>query len=375
MKRRADGRYCIRVRVNGKLHYFYGATRAEVEQKAAAFRVSVGRGVNVNDAQNFSFWAEQWLIMKRSQVSEKFFAQYRNTTERLCARFGGCTLNDIKPVFLQNYIAELAKVNPTTGNPASKRMLELVKQTVSQIYDYAILNRATEFNPAQGIVIPKNAPTNPRRALTPEEIEWIEQLPEIRLKPAVMIMLYAGLRRGEVIPLLWTDINLEEKYIDVNKAVEFPDDMHPRIKSTKTRSGTRRVYFGGHLKQYLEALPRDGELVCPASNGEMMTLSSFRKGWRSVMDELDLISQRNEMTLNGQMIERKSKYDPRFHERAIDNITPHLLRHTFATMMYDAGVDVLTAKTQMGHSSIQTTLQIYTHLSEAHQREEALKLP
>ena len=75
MKKRSDGRYCVSV--NGKGHYFYWATRSQAEQKAAAFRGSVGRGVNVNNAQEFGFWAEQWLVMKRSQVSEKFFAQYK----------------------------------------------------------------------------------------------------------------------------------------------------------------------------------------------------------------------------------------------------------------------------------------------------------
>ena len=58
----------------------------------------------------------------------------------------------------------------------------------------------------------------------------------------------------------------------------------------------------------------------------------------------------------------------------IEPWTYHCLRHTFCTMMYEAGVDVLVAKEQMGHSSVQITLAIYTHLSETHKANDIQKL-
>ena len=58
----------------------------------------------------------------------------------------------------------------------------------------------------------------------------------------------------------------------------------------------------------------------------------------------------------------------------IDTFTPHCLRHTYATMLYDAGVDVLTAKEFLGHSDIKTTLSIYTHLSAEKSKTDIGKL-
>ena len=58
----------------------------------------------------------------------------------------------------------------------------------------------------------------------------------------------------------------------------------------------------------------------------------------------------------------------------IPNITAHWLRHTFATMLYFAGVDLLTAKEQLGHSDIKTTLEIYTHLDNQFKRKSMDKL-
>ena len=58
----------------------------------------------------------------------------------------------------------------------------------------------------------------------------------------------------------------------------------------------------------------------------------------------------------------------------IDRFTAHNLRHTYATMLYKAGVDVLTAKEQLGHADIKTTLNIYTHLDREYKRRTMDKL-
>ena len=52
----------------------------------------------------------------------------------------------------------------------------------------------------------------------------------------------------------------------------------------------------------------------------------------------------------------------------IEPFTAHCLRHTYASMLYKAGVDVLTAKAQLGHADVKTTLQIYTHLDSQYKR-------
>ena len=61
-------------------------------------------------------------------------------------------------------------------------------------------------------------------------------------------------------------------------------------------------------------------------------------------------------------------------EITIPKFTPHWLRHTFATLLYLSGVDVLTAKEQLGHSDIKTTLSIYTHLDATYKRRSMNKL-
>ena len=69
-----------------------------------------------------------------------------------------------------------------------------------------------------------------------------------------------------------------------------------------------------------------------------------------------------------------SKYDPYKGRKVIKTFTAHQLRHAYATMLYDAGVDILTAKELLGHSDIKTTLNIYTHLSRTRKKKSVVAL-
>lgn len=89
----------------------------------------------------------------------------------------------------------------------------------------------------------------------------------------------------------------------------------------------------------------------------MHTPSSFRSAWKSYICDLNC-------TFGGYKDGKCNKYDPHGLPMMIERITPHMLRHTYATLLYSSGVDVLTASKLLGHSDIKTTLEIYTHLEE-----------
>ena len=100
----------------------------------------------------------------------------------------------------------------------------------------------------------------------------------------------------------------------------------------------------------------------------MMTDDSWRRMYESYMTDLNI-----EYGFGG--IEKApSKFAPTKMPMIITPFTPHELRHTFCTIMYEAGIDALTAKEQLGHSDIKTTLSIYTHLSSQHKDNDLKKL-
>lgn len=166
-----------------------------------------------------------------------------------------------------------------------------------------------------------------------------------------MIMLYCGLRRGELLALRWSDVDLEKDTITVNKAVEILTNQ-ATIKPPKSKARFRTIPIPSILHDVLDEVKGNkDELVCPSKNGEVMTGSAWSSAWYSYMNHLNLYC-------GGKNASRSS---PRI--QAFEKFSAHMLRHTYATMLYDAGVDIKSAQYFLGHASIELTLSIYTHLT------------
>jgi len=187
-------------------------------------------------------------------------------------------------------------------------------------------------------------------------------------------MMYAGLRRGELLALTWQDIDLDAHTIKVERSVSMIKGK-PHIKEGgKTDAATRTVYIPGKLVNYLRSTVHNPiGLVCPTVKGSLMTETGFSRMWESYLNDLNIKygNWADCMQTSGKC---PSKYAPIEKPFLIPHITPHWLRHTFITLMYLAGVDVLTAKEQAGHADIKTTMAIYTHLDEKYKKKSINKL-
>ena len=113
------------------------------------------------------------------------------------------------------------------------------------------------------------------------------------------------------------------------------------------------------LRKILGEIPLSG-LALPSAKGEMCTESAFSRAWESYISCI-------ERELNG-VAWRWADEDQRKAWRHFP-LRCHDLRHTFATLLYNAGVDVKTAQRWMGHADVMVTMRIYTHLSDARQNE------
>lgn len=387
LKKRADGRYSRQIYIglgdDGRRRYktVYGATQKEVDEKALEVKIQMRKGIDISaDHDTFEEWAKRWLKLKKGEVGEKQYRCYQTSTSYLLERLQFLPISKVRACDIQEIIIDLAENNPHTRKPSSKKVLMDLRMTANQIFRFAISNRVMEYNPASTVFIPSDAPTKKRRALTDTEIQWIMETPH-RAQTAAMIMLYAGLRRGEVIPLTWSDIDLDARTINVCKSVKMVDGR-PIVKSgAKTAAGSRVVDIPIVLVNFLRAKKSEifGDsdkvrsvcpLVCPSASGEMMTDSAFDRLWESYLVDLNLkYGDFHDMEKLP-----SSKFNPNGIPFRIEKFTAHCLRHTFATLLYKAGVDVLTAKAQLGHADIKTTLQIYTHLDSQYKRNSMNKL-
>lgn len=377
--KRKDGRVKSAVYIgDGKYKYVYAANNKELSQKVQELKIQLGKGIDITaELDTFGEWADRWLKLKKAEVSNGRYNTYTYRVRNL-EPLRKVQIGKIRAADIQELILDLA------AEGYAEKTLKDVKNAASQVFKLAISNRVTDFNPAEHIKIPTTAEqSEPRRALTEEEQQWILAPSENRGHHAAMIMMFAGLRRGELIPLLWSDIDLDNGTINVNKSVEMIDGKSVVKRGAKTEAGERIVYIPKVLVNYLSGVDRQNNLlVCPSTKGLMLTDSGWKRMWDSYLAELnfkfgsfDNIIVNDPKTGEPQKYQKpKSRFAPKKIPFVIPRITAHWLRHTFITMMYMAGVDLLTAKEQAGHADVQTTMEIYTHLDKIYKAKQISKL-
>lgn len=378
-KRRADGRLQASVYIGivdgrKKYKYVYAATEKELNRKVEEVKTQLGKGLDLSAQRDLlQYWWDNWLKIKQAEISDKKYRAYK-AKEKYIQHLLQLPVSKIHAMDIQAVIYDNAHLADDT--------LRQLRNILRQIFALAVVNRVIEFNPVDGVRMPKRREVEEkRRALTKEEISWIENTPH-RAQTAAMIMLYAGLRRGELIPLLWSDINLDAGTISITKSVEAEGSTLTVKKGAKSSAGERVVYIPEKLINYLKNVKRSTSMyVCPSASGGMLSDSGWKRLWDSYISELNFcygdfsgVVMPNDSGELQQYKKPKSRFAPKKIPLVIEPFTAHYLRHTYITMLYLAGVDVLTAKEQAGHANISTTMQIYTHLDKIHKQRQINKL-
>lgn len=223
----------------------------------------------------------------------------------------------------------------------AKHTIALRKIVASQIFDYAILNNLIIRNPVATIKLPKNAPCNKRELPDEKDIEIVKQSANIEFGLFAYLILYTGCRRGEALALTYEDIDFKNNTININKVVVFEYGKPKIYNRTKSKDGIRIIPLLTPLKNVLNC---KGKKYIFNINGELLTLSQFNILWRNYKKTTGV------------------------------NLSPHQLRHAFATICFDAGLTAKDASKILGHSKIELTLDVYTHIKQSRTQENAEKL-
>lgn len=338
--KKADGTY-IRKTV-------YAKTKKELDDKVteATEGIKMGFGFNAGNT-TFSALTEVWLTNQGAGMTEKWMYKMRKLIEKhLLPSFGYMKIKDLKTIHLQTLIGEKAREGLATST------MKQIKQTAVRILNVAVDSEMLPRNVFERVKVPKKEPKE-RQALDDDQIRMVNETWDTHFMgyPA-LIMLYCGLRRGEMLALQWRDIDLERDIITVNKSVTIIKNQ-PAIKKPKSKSGTREVpipLFLHNALMEVKGSPKD--VVCPNSSGGYMSYAAYDSAWHSYMNHLNIYyGGRN-----------ASRSKPKV--QVIKPFTAHMLRHTYATMLYDAGVDIKSAQKFLGHASVEMTLSVYTHLTK-----------
>lgn len=347
--KRADGRFQARIPLgvdptSGKYVYkcLYARTVRELERKVADYTIKrrLGKGAGITARQMqctyFSEIAEKWIERGEMRASETVKRQYASAIKNyLTPAFGRKRIEAVQKSDLVNLLGYVA------GLGRSRGLCKMIKNVAAAIMELAADEGYILRNPFANIKhIPGKQGT--RQALTEEQKNYVlGNWRAHKMGVPALVMMLCGLRRGELLALKWDEVSGDE--INITKAVYFPDGQRPAIKAPKSAAGVRVVPIPQKLREVLRECNKFGEYVCTADKGGQMNAGNFRYEWGKYMQELRKVG--------------------------IDNFTAHQLRHTYATLLYTAGVDVLTAQKLLGHSSPAVTMGVYTHLERGKERQ------
>lgn len=349
---------------------FYGTTLEEAESKKREYiRLHPAAGTIADHSITFGAWADRWLATYNTGIEHYTYENRKyslNALKRI--EVGGMPLADHVLVELRPADVQAVAVSL---NGKSIGTISMARWLLQNVFDTAVDNRILTESPYKRIKMPKGTYTG-NRALEGWEKAVIDDTWMLhRAGLWAMIALYAGLRRGELAHLRWDHIDMDRRTIVIDGAVSFRANR-PTDKATKTEAGARTVPILDPLYAAMESVEcRDG-FVCKSARGERLTESAFDRGWEG----WQLVCERaaNGIEPYARTIGWRVDLARQKEGHKIFDVGAHDLRYTYATMLYDADVDLKTAQYLLGHDDVMTTMKIYTKLSKEKKASSVTKL-
>lgn len=337
---RKDGRYMASYTDDTGRHYLYDRDPERLYQKLHA-----ATDPQAEVIPTVRQLAEQWQRTHRESVSVKTWMNYEPHYKEILSRHGD---RQIREVTAQDVINHLTAAK---AKGYSATVVNTIRSLYRMLFDYAIANDHAQYNPVSSVRLPKGLHRGKRTAPGDAQIRKIFANIDQPFGLFPVFLLCTGLRKSEALALTWDDVDFEQQQISVTKSLDYTVGASPKLKPPKTEAGNRVVpIIDILLEPLLEAHKhRTSDYIFPAppsnrsgKGGGIMTLRGYEGAWLRWCEAAGFIGEDGKPTL-----------------------TAHNLRHGTATLMFELGVDELTAQRILGHSRIEITREIYTDLRTA----------
>lgn len=342
---------------DGTRKYVYAKTQEELDQKVFDLKLQMKMGVDLKDqttvAELIKMWYDAEVVPSVKDTTAANLKCILN--KHLMPLVDGYPAKDVTPMQVKMWLNETGKLNKN----AAKCCLRALKQA----FNIAEENGVVFKNPVLARYKPGGKPNKTRDAITPaEEKKLLEVTETSNAHLLVWFLLATGVRRGEALGLKWDCVDLDNGTIHIRRNLVFLDLNKSELRDyTKTEAGVRVLPLPEDLCSALRAekAKTNSMYVFHRKNGECFTGSRFQEFWG------DNVTSR--FGPNAKHTKRIQGYtSPR-------NVTPHVLRHTYATRCFEAGMDIKEVQHLMGHASPDVTLKIYTHYCLESRREETFE--
>ncbi len=366
-----DGRYLARYTdYFGKRKSIYGKKLKDVKEKLnkAIYEDALYHGRADGNKMTLDELYQAWIKYKEKTVKGSSTTSYaRNYALHIRNVFGMYKISLIKRIDVENFLFDIRK--NYSYNTAAQ-----LKTIISNMLKYAVKNNYITYNVCSNIELvktkedkAKNIMKKDSKYLTEEQIKTFFNYCDeknVKVRHIAKFMLYTGLRVGEACALTWDDVNFDKHYIYVNKTYTEHAEYSDTGKATKsytqtpkTENSVRKVPM---CNTVYELLKERYNSKCIGKNFVFLSIRGKPYTTCGVTQSLNYA------------INTYNKRCPSVAE--LPAFSPHWLRHTFATMCLQKGIAPKVVQSYLGHSDIQTTMNIYTHVSDELMSEEINKI-
>jgi len=344
---------------------FKSPTEAKKELKRLAFEAT--QGIAKKQECNKTF----------EEVYHEWYQSYINTVrESTWARTDAMFQNHILPA-LGKY-----RIRTITTVQCQKALNKWFKLTTHNykgwfnythaVFEYAIVQEYIKENPTKRVIMPKKSATAGKKAPNFWDknqlktfFSYIKPNEELERYTLFRVLAFTGIRRGECLALTWDDLNTKKSTLNINKTLTQGARGKQIIQATKTKKGNRIIPLDSTTLFYLKKwrLEQKRELFNLGFNsntpGQLMfaTTKNTFKSLNTPKKWLDIITDR-------------MKDD----DVVLPHITIHGFRHSHASAMFASGATIKEVQERLGHEDVETTLNIYTHVTNQQNEEAVQKL-
>ncbi|MBE6910213.1 MAG: site-specific integrase [Ruminococcaceae bacterium] len=354
---RWEGRYVAGHDANGKpiRKNVLGKTQAEVRDKLKQ-AIADSNLLDIQKADEYTVgkWVEIWYeVYSKPNIREKTQKYYETFINRhVIPMIGDIKLKKLTGRDLQIMYNEVRehgriRVSQKDKNPGmSASYVNGLHRMMHNCLNRAVKERLILRNPADDCIAPKLQRTE-MKVLKAEDVgAYLKAAEELGILPMFFLELCTGLRKGELTALLWEDLDVENKVLTVNKQAVSIDGGGVKVLPPKTETSIRKIAISQETLDHLiaeHAKHPDNPYMFPSPRtGEMYHPDSIVNLHRKILKRAGL-----------------------------EPIRMHDLRHTFATLALQNGVDIKTVSWMLGHHDAGFTLRTYTHATVAMQAKAA----